>query len=201
MNLTFAIPLSLAAMIPVTWAQNAPVVQMRDAATHEQLSQAYRKADEADPMRKMKASTGADPSVVNQPKDLISQSDILCFGGVATLVPKRAILSVPKNMADRLKFIQGSKIVSWSDFHASNGGWITTVEISRPQAEGNVPMDEKMAERVQKSANLVVATYQGGPISMLPLKEKKDPAAEKKDPAAVKKDPAAVKEESKTPKK
>lgn len=179
MNQKFAISLSLAAMIPVIRVQSAPAVEMRDAATHEQLSQAYRKADQSDPMRKMKASTGADPSLVNQPKDLISESDILCFGGIATLVPKRAILSIPKNYADRLKFVPGSKIQSWSNFYALNGGWITTIEISRLQAEGNEPLDEKIAERVQKSANLVVATYQGGPISMLPPKEKKEPAVVK----------------------
>ena len=121
-------------------------------------------------MRKMEPAKGADPSKVNQPKDLLSQSDILCFGEMATLVPKRAILHVPAKLAERLKFVPGAKILSWASFHAENRGWITTVEVSRVQAEGNQPLAEDVSERLKNSAHLVVATYQGGPISVLPLK-------------------------------
>ena len=49
-------------------------------------------------------------------------------------------------------------------------GWITTVEVSRVQAEGNLALADETAKRIQKSASLIVATYQGGPISVLPLK-------------------------------
>ena len=52
-----------------------------------------------------------------------------------------------------------------------NRGWITTVEVSRVQAEGNLAIAEETRERIGKSMNLVVATYMGGPISVLPLKE------------------------------
>lgn len=151
-------------------SQNSSAPRMRDAATHEQLSLAYRMAAQTDPMRNMPPAKGADPSVSNRPKDLVSDSDILCFGGLATLVPKRAILTIPKNLADRLKFLPGSQIQSWAEFYAQNRGWITTVEVSRPQAEGNKPLDEELTKRIGKSTNLVVATYLGGPISVLPLK-------------------------------
>ncbi len=170
MKLIFAIPLIFTAVIPALRAQTVPVMVMRDAATHEQLTQTYRKAEQADPMRHMKPSKGGDPSMVNQPKDLVGSSDILCFGGMATLVPKRAILNMPKNLQERLKFIPGSQIQGWAEFYAQNRGWITTVEVTRVQAEGNMAMDEKIAQRVYKSSNLVVATYQAGPISVLPLK-------------------------------
>lgn len=143
---------------------------MRDAATGEQLNLAYRKAMQEDPMRKLAPAKAADPSVVHQPRDLLSQSDIICFGGMATLVPKRAILHIPANLADRLKFKEGSKIQGWADFFSQNGGWITTVEVSRGQAEGNLALADETAKRVQKSASLIVATYLGGPISVLPLK-------------------------------
>lgn len=121
-------------------------------------------------MRHLAPAQGPDPMLANPPKDLISESDILCFGGAATLVPKRAVIHLPQNLAERLKFIPGSKILTWADFFAVNRGWITTVEISRAQAEGNQPMVEEIATRVNKSSNLVVATYQGSPISLLPLK-------------------------------
>ena len=43
---------------------------MRDAATHEQLALAYRKASQENPMRNLQPIKGEDPSVVNRPKDL-----------------------------------------------------------------------------------------------------------------------------------
>jgi hypothetical protein len=79
-------------------------------------------------------------------------------------------MGVPKNLADRLKFQPGSRIQSWEEFYSQNRGWITTVEVSRVQAEGNSPIAEEIAARIGKSMNLVVAVYKGGPISVLPPK-------------------------------
>jgi len=62
-------------------------------------------------------------------------------------------------------------LVGWTDFLTANRGWITTVEVSRTQAEGNEAMNEELADRIGKNRNMVVATYKGGPISVLPMKE------------------------------
>lgn len=149
----------------------AAVPVMRDAATHEQLALAYRKASQVEPTRKLAQAKGADPSTVNRPKDLISESDTICFNGNVTLVPKQAVLQIPKNLADRLKYKPGAKLMSWAEFYTLNRGWITTQEVSRSQAEGNIPMDEAIQKQILKSGNLVIATYQAGPISVLPLKK------------------------------
>lgn len=141
--------------------------EMRDAATHEQLSQKLQQMEQSDPMKNLKPAQGEDPAK-NLPKDLVSQSDIISFAGKTTLVPKRAIIRVPKNYADRLRFEEGSKILGWADFYAANRGWITTVEVTRVQAEGKEPIAEDTVKVFEKSGNLVVAVYQGGPISMLP---------------------------------
>ena len=143
---------------------------MRDAATHEQLVVAYRQASQQDPMSKHAPAKGPDPSKVNQPKSLIGESDMICFNGAVTLVPKRAVLQFPKNLADRLKYQQGAKLLTWSEFYALNRGWITTVEVSRSQAEGNVPLAPEIQKQLAKSGNMIVATYQAGPISVLPPK-------------------------------
>lgn len=152
------------------WSQSAPSSRMRDAATHEQLALTYRKASQEDPMRNMQPAKGPDPSTAAPPRSLIGDSDIICFNGMVTLVPKRAVLQIPKNKGERLKYQLGSKLMSWADFYAVNRGWITTVEVSRAQAEGNEAIKEEVSDRISKSSNLVVATYQGGPISVLPLK-------------------------------
>lgn len=162
--------LILSGLAPLAWSQVSPLGEMRDAATHEQLAMTYRKAAQLDPMRNMPPAKGADPSVTNQPKDILSESDIICYNGTATLVPKRAILNLPAAMQSRLKFLPGSKIVSWMDFFAINRGWISTVEVSRLQAEGNEALKQETSTRIGKSTNLVVATYMGGPISVLPPK-------------------------------
>lgn len=167
--------LLLASTIP-TMADTSSARPMRDAATSVELSLAYRKAAQNDPMKKLTPTKGEDPTKVDPQKDILSQSDIVCFGSTATLVPKRAILNMPKNLADRLKLKPGCRIQSWSDFYALNRGWITTVEVSRVQAEGNQAIAEEIAARIGKSSNLVVATFMGGPISVLPLKTKEAPA-------------------------
>jgi len=161
------------------FAAASSLAEMRDAATHEQLVLSYRKASQEDPARKMTPTKGPDPLLVNPPKDLIGDSDILCFNGMATLVPKRAVLQIPKNMAGRLKYVPGAKLLSWADFYAVNRGWITTMEVSRVQAEGNSPLGEVALKQMSKNANLIVATYQAGPISVLPLKVPAEKAGEK----------------------
>lgn len=168
MILKMNLPISI--FLTATFTAATAVAEMRDAATHEELVLTYQKAAQNDPVRKLPPSKGVDPSVVNKPKSLIADSDILCFNGMATLVPKRAVLQIPKNLAGRLKYIPGSKLLSWADFYAVNRGWITTVEVSRVQAEGNSPLGEETQKQMTKSSNLIVATYQAGPISVLPPK-------------------------------
>lgn len=145
--------------------------EMRDAATHNELSLALRKADQRDPMKNLPQTQGDDPTLTNRPKDILGESDIISFRGLATLVPKRSILQIPKNYANLIKMEPGSKIVSWADFYAANRGWITTIEVSRVQAEGNEPIAEETLKFMGTCRNLVVATFKSGPISVLPLKE------------------------------
>lgn len=145
--------------------------RFRDAVTHDQLTKALQKSEQKDPMTDLAQTTGDDPSKVNQPINLLEQSDIICFGELATLVPKRAILATPANHKERLSMKPGVRIVGWSEFFALNRGWITTVEVSRIQAEGREPIGEETQERIGKSTNLIVATFMAGPISVLPLKE------------------------------
>ena len=163
----------VAVLAGMVGGSHAEAPAMRDAATHDQLVMKLRQAEQNDPMKHLSAAKGANPAAVYQPKDILSESDIISFQGVATLVPKRAILRIPKNYQDRIAMQPGVQIVSWADFFAANRGWITTVEVSRTQAEGNLALPDETHKQITKSGNLVVATYMGGPISVLPLKEPK----------------------------
>jgi hypothetical protein len=167
----------LAALAGTAAAENATAPAMRDATTHDQLAAKHRTEQQPDPMLALQPAKGPDPTKTNRVPDLLADSDIVCFGGRATLVPKQAILHVPPNFAERLKFQPGAKIQNWAEFYVENRGWITTVEVTRVQAEGNQPMDEATCKRVADSSSLVVATYQGGPISVLPPKAPPPPPA------------------------
>jgi hypothetical protein len=171
----------------MTATGSAEVPAMRDAATHEQIVLTLRKADQADPMKNMPVAKGEDPSMANRPKDLISQSDIISFQGIATLVPKRAILQIPKNYGNRIALEAGAQIMGWADFYARNRGWITTVEVSRTQAEGKLPLPDETQKQMTECGNLVVATYLGGPISVLPLKEPETSGAKNPEASGAKK--------------
>jgi hypothetical protein len=151
-------------------ALSAGAVEMHDAATHEQLAAAREMGRQTDPMKSLKPANGVDPSIANQARSFLAESDIISFGGISALVPKRAILQIPGTFTDRIKPAPGARLVGWKEFYAANRGWITTVEVSRVQAEGNQPMSKEAKTQMVRCGNLVVATYMGGPISVLPLK-------------------------------
>lgn len=177
MKLTLLLPLILT---PALYAQTP---KFRDAATHEDLAKTHQKAQRENPLQRLEGVKGPDLKDVKPIPDLLSRSDILSFGGLATLVPKRAILNQPADMGSRVNnFAQGSKIVGWKEFLQSNIGWITTIEVSRAQAEGKEVIDEKVVENYRKSSNLIIATYRGGPVSVMPLVE---PEAKKTDSKPV----------------
>ena len=152
---------------------------MRDVATHDQLSEKLRVASNKGPLSDYKPAEGQDPTKAKA-ESLVSRSDFMSYSGRATIVPKRAILHIPAALADRIKLQPGSKIQTWAEFYAMNRSWITTVEVTRVQAEGNQPLAEELLKRIQKSTSVVVATYQSGPISVLPLKAPVETATLKK---------------------
>ncbi len=141
--------------------------QISEPATHEELAAKLKQQQSNDPLRELARQEGKDPSKENQPQDLLSRSDILCFNGMATLVPKKSILALPAQFAGRVGMQAGARLVGWSEFHAANRGWVTTQEVTLAQARGEQPLAEGMDERLAKSTNVVVATLQGGPISKL----------------------------------
>lgn len=149
-------------------------VAMKDPVNHNQLSNSLRMAQQADPVRNLGPAIGKadeDPAKRNASRDLIKDSTILCYRGFLTLVPKRAVLHLPEKLTDRFKEQPNIKVQSWQDFYLANRGWIRTVEVTREQAMGQTPLSEDLVETFKTSASAVIATFKGGPISVLPLKE------------------------------
>jgi hypothetical protein len=160
---------SLAAVLVLGSAAGAEPA-MRDVPTHDQLVEVQRSAAKESPVAKLKPSQGEDPSKVNKPTSIVADSHFLSFSGNATLVPKQAVLHVPANLADRMKLAPGCHITTFGSFYAVNRSWVETVEVSRIQAEGNQPLPEATLKSIAKSTKVVISTYKGGPITVLPLK-------------------------------
>jgi Tfp pilus assembly protein PilN len=174
----FRFPLLASALlvlaVPVLPAEEVKLANgqvMRDVATDEELSNRLAQAkDPVHELKQLEEKEAAKPAKPAKVASLFDTSDFLCFNGQATLVPKGAVLHVPKSMQDRLHFAEGSSIQTWADFLPLNRAWITTVEVSRVQAEGNALISEETLKSVAKSPMVVIATLQGGPISVLPPK-------------------------------
>jgi len=173
MKIKSLIPLSLTASAALLWAAEEPAPKskpaMRDATRHEDIVARMRRAE--DPMKNLpKAKDVPADKREAKPVDLLKRSDFLSLNGLSTLVPKGALLHVPEGYRSRLKFESGAKIVTWPEFFRRNRGWVTTLEVTREQAEGAKAFPETTLKALEKSPRVVVATLGGGPISVLPGK-------------------------------
>lgn len=138
----------------------------RDVSTHEQIAEARRQSRIAGVSMERNASPASeDAARPEPPRDILSRSTILSFGGVATLVPKGSVLHVPERFRERLTLAPGARFVTWEVFLQANRAWVTPLEITVAQAEGKEPLPESTLTYLPKSGNVIVATYKGGPIS------------------------------------
>ncbi len=78
---------------------------------------------------------------------------------------------MPPEFETRRGYSQGSKLVSWSQFLVLNRGWITTIEVTRLQAEGNEAFGNSITSLLERTKMMVVATFSQCPTSVLPPKE------------------------------
>ncbi len=158
-------------IFPLIGQEEKPKVAFRDAATNESLSKKYQQATKEGPTKKFVKATGEDASVKNKVGNILDSSEFITYNGFTTLVPKNALLQIPKSYADRINnHKQGSKVISWTDFYTRNRGWINTVEVTLAQAKGQTPISPELLETLKKNNNLVVAVLQNGPISVRPPK-------------------------------
>lgn len=156
--------------------------EMRDAATNEQLHERYRQSERQDPMRQLEIVESEDPSKAVRPDDLVASSQVLCYNGTASFVPKAAVLQVPANLRSCLEFQAGAKIVPWHVFLLANRNWLTTEEVTLEQASGRAPLGEDLVKRLEKINKVTIATLGQGPISVNPYKPEE--SAEGEAPAA-----------------
>ena len=188
MNSQSILLLTAFSFVAISNGENLGRPPMRKAPTNEELVLRLRQSEKEMAERKetRPLSTTADLSVTHQPQDFISSSKILCYNGALTFVPKLSVLQFPQNLTDRFKAQPGVRVQNWQDFYAANRGWITTVEVSKIQAQGRQALDEDTAEHIVKCGKLVVATFNGNPISVNPVPEPKPPVTVSNSPTTQK---------------
>jgi len=171
------LPLLLAAGIGFADAapkkSKRPEAPMRDIPTHEQLVARRSAEKQASPFanQDFEPVEKEDPALAAKERgDLLSQSEFLCNMGMMTLLPKRSVLHVPDRLAERQRPKDNANIVTWPQFQVKNRTWITTLEVSRLQAEGKEPISEQKMESLLQTGDVIIATMGGSPISVLPLK-------------------------------
>ncbi|QJE98629.1 hypothetical protein [Luteolibacter luteus] len=141
---------------------------MSDPVTPEEMAQ-RQQVSPASSIQKAQASTTVEAKVERAgEQSIIQQSDILHDGKNWTLVPKGAVLHVPAQMAPRVGAKPLGTLLSWNEFLAANRAWISTEEISFEQAAGKKPLNEDHKEYWTTQTKVIVATHQGGPISVRP---------------------------------
>lgn len=187
------IPFALLSFATVQGQQLAPSAPNSAPPTQEQLLERQRLAKEA-AARRAEAQGGpsevqlkVDPSKANKPQSLLARSEILSFNGFATLVPKKAVIHKPENLASRTGSLPpGVQVQPWLEFYSANRGWLTTMEVTRAQAEGKEPFTEEMTKSVEKSSSIIIATLSGSPVSVTPAPPKEAAASSTSTPPTKK---------------
>jgi hypothetical protein len=99
---------------------------------------------------------------------LLEMSTILESGRTFALLPKDSVIWCPPALRSHLPSTPSGKFTDWLTFHSANRAWITTLEVTHDQITGKVPLPLEAIERYRKGTLLVVATFQGGPVSLPP---------------------------------
>lgn len=173
--------LSLLAILSATAA-----AQMTDRITPEEMAKRQSSNTSFAELQKKEQANQKEANVVRPGEEsIIKQSEILHDGTHWTMVPKNAVLHVPAQMKPRVGTKPLGTLLSWSDFLIANRSWITTEEVSYDQACGKKPLPEGKVEFWKNQTSVIVATYQGGPISVKRPEPAPAPAPAPTTPVAV----------------
>jgi len=97
---------------------------------------------------------------------LLEMSTVLQSGQEFALLPKGSVIWCPPGHQANMVSSPSGKFTEWLTFFSANRGWITTLEVTQDQVSGKHPLPSETLDRLRKGNLLVVATFQGGPISM-----------------------------------
>lgn len=165
-----ALTLASCAISSLLRAQNPQTARtIRDAPTNQQMLLQFRKAQEENAERSTPtAAVSQSPSKMKAADNLLDRAAFLSFRGTMTMVPKGAIIEISEDYADRLHRTAGARLMDFPTFAAANRSWLSTYEVSFAQAQGKQPINDDAKTHMKKNGNVVVATFRGNPIEVMP---------------------------------
>jgi hypothetical protein len=133
-------------------------ISAEEMATRAQASRSVQPASS-------KSAEGETRAIARASDDVLASSQILAANGQWTLVPKNAIVHVPKNLAQFVAEAPTGKMIPWADFLVANRSWLNNLEITMDEASGKTPINPVLVESWPKQGKIVVTTHKGGAIS------------------------------------
>lgn len=131
-----------------------------DVTNDERLSQLRAKALENQPAPKPEPPRTSSFS-------LTEMSTIVQGDTHFALLPKGSVLWCPPALEKRITKRPSGTATDWLTFLAENRSWIINHEVTRDQVTGKAPIAEATAEHFRKRGMLVVATLEGGPVTVI----------------------------------
>ncbi len=140
--------------------------QARDVIDEQTL----RKQAAATPSFKTQLSKKARPLTNQAPaiqSSLWTNSIIITDGEKFTLVPVGSILHLPAKLRPRIIAKPQGDFTFWPSFLKRNQTWLGAKEVSLSLSRGNVREAGALQKSLVGDQRLLVATYKGGPITVL----------------------------------
>ena len=104
--------------------------------------------------------------------------------GLCSRVPKESILYLPKEYQALVVEKPKGRQVNWIEFLAANRSWLRHQDVTWPQVLGEAPLSPTILHALANEDRLVIATYRGGPVTVLPASpdktDERKPHLEKK---------------------
>lgn len=145
-------------------AQGKASPRITGAALARKQAQTYPQGEERD------IHAGEAPPArmaVGLDEGLVARSTIISSGRYWTIVPRGAVLHVPKLYHNRVDSKRTGRLLPWRQFFAMNRSWITAQAVTMEEATGEQAISDKAKVSHHKVGRLVVAVLKGGPISVL----------------------------------
>jgi hypothetical protein len=97
----------------------------------------------------------------------LRNSIILADSEKYTVVPVGAILHLPARMRSRVLSEPKGDFTFWPSFLERNSSWLAAKEVSLTLSRGNSKEADALLKSLANDSHVVVATYKGGPITIL----------------------------------
>lgn len=140
--------------------------QARDVMSEDELK---RQAGAA-PSLKTQLTAKAKPLTTKAPaiqSSLWARSIILGDGEKYTLIPVGSILHLPEALRSRVLSKPQGEFTFWPNFLKRNEAWLGAREVSLTTSRGNAQEANVLLKNISRDPRLLVATYKGGPITIL----------------------------------